>query len=118
MQVDLGTSVKLERVVLRPCHDEFNDIGAGFGFPVRFKVEISDDAQFKKGVATIADRTTQDFANPGTAPVSIPANGQSARYIRVTATRLAPRQNDYILALAELEAIDADGNNRASRPRS
>ena len=37
VQVDLGASAKLDRVVLRPCHDEFNNIGAGFGFPMRFK---------------------------------------------------------------------------------
>ena len=33
VQVDLGVGVKLDRIVLRPCHDEFNNIGAGFGFP-------------------------------------------------------------------------------------
>jgi mono/diheme cytochrome c family protein len=115
VQVDLGVSVKLDRVVLRPCHDEFNDIGAGFGFPVRFKVEVSDDAAFKTGVATIADHTTRDFANPGTAPVIVTANGKSGRYIRVTATKLAPRQNDYILALAELEVLDTEGKNRAAK---
>jgi hypothetical protein len=115
VQVDLGASVKLDRVVLRPCHDEFNDIGAGFGFPVRFKVEVSDDAAFKTGVATIADHTARDFANPGIAPVTAAANGESARYIRVTATKLAHRQNDYILALAELEALDAEGKNRAAK---
>ncbi len=113
VQVDLGTSFRLVKVVLRPCHDEFNNIGAGFGFPVRFKVEVSDDALFKTAVTVIADHTTQDFGNPGTTPVAAKVNDKSARFIRVTATKLAPRQNDYILALAELEAFDADGNNRA-----
>jgi hypothetical protein len=37
VQVDLGQRVKIERVVLRPCYDDFNGIGAGFGFPVRFR---------------------------------------------------------------------------------
>jgi hypothetical protein len=44
VQVDLGRSVVIDRVVLRPCYDDFNKIGAGFGFPVRFKVEASEDA--------------------------------------------------------------------------
>jgi hypothetical protein len=113
VQVDLGASIELDHVILRPCHDEFNSIGAGFGFPVRFKVEICDDAQFKTGITTIADHTTRDFANPGTAPLTANSNGKRARFIRVTATKLAPRQNDYILALAELEAIDMAGSNRA-----
>ena len=36
------------------------------------------------------------------------------RYVRVTATKLAPRQNDFIFALAELEALDAAGKNLAA----
>jgi mono/diheme cytochrome c family protein len=115
VQVDLGASVKLDHVVLRPCHDEFNNIGAGFGFPVRFKVEVSDDSDFKIDVVVIADQTANDFPNPGLTPFTAKAEGKSARYVRVTATRLAPRlANDFILALAELEAIDADGKNLAA----
>jgi cytochrome c553 len=114
VQVDLARPVELERVVLRPCNDDFNNIGAGFGFPVRFKVELSDDPAFKTGVTMVADRTERDFPTPGTAPVSFPAPGKKGRYLRVTATKLASRQNDFMLALAELEAIDADGKNRAA----
>jgi mono/diheme cytochrome c family protein len=112
VQVDLGESVKLDRVVIRPCHDDFNNIGAGFGFPVRFKVELSDDPTFKTS-NMLADETTKDFANPGMAPYSAKAQSKAGRYIRVTATKLSPRQNDYMLALAELEAFDADGKNLA-----
>ena len=34
VQVDLGRSLVIDRVVLRPCYDDFNKIGAGFGFLV------------------------------------------------------------------------------------
>ncbi len=34
VQIDLGREVEISKIVLRPCHDEFNNIGAGFGFPV------------------------------------------------------------------------------------
>jgi mono/diheme cytochrome c family protein len=112
VQVDLNESIKLDRVVIKPCHDEFNNIGAGFGFPVRFTIELSDDPTFKTSVV-IADETAKDFPSPGMAPYTAKAAGRSARYVRVTATKLALRQNDYMLALAELEAIDADGTNRA-----
>jgi len=114
VQVDLGVSAKLDRVVLRPCHDEFNDIGAGFGFPVRFKIELSDDATFQTGVTLVADETAKDFANPGTAPYTTKAEGKTGRYVRVTATKLAPRQDDFIFALSELEALDAEGRNLAA----
>jgi hypothetical protein len=113
VQVDLKHVAALDAVVLHPCHDDFNNIGDGFGFPQRFKVELSNDAEFKKGVTVIVDHTTADVVNPGLQAQKFPANGTTARYVRVTATKLAPRQNDYILALAELEALDERGKNLA-----
>lgn len=113
VQVDLGKSVELDRVVLWGCHDDFNNIGAGFGFPVRFRVEASDDSDFKTSTL-VADRTSADMPNPGVAPQSFAAKGVTGRYVRVTATKLALRQNDYIFALAELEAFDAAGKNVAA----
>ncbi len=113
VQVDLGRSVALGRVVLHPCSDDFNGIGDGFGFPVRFKIEISDDATFKQGVGLVSDYTKEDFANPKLKALSVDAAGRSARFVRVTATKLALRANDYIFALAELNALSADGNNVA-----
>ncbi len=114
VQIDLGASLKLERIVLRPCHDDFNNIGAGFGFPVRFRVELSDDAEFQKGVTIIADETTKDYANPGTTAYTAMAGGKSGRYLRVMATKLAPRQDDFIFALAECEAFDVSNKNVAA----
>ncbi len=111
VQIDLQDSQQIERVLLKPCDDDFNNIGAGFGFPVRFKIEVSDDAGFKTATV-IADETATDFPRPGmTAYAS--AKGAKGRYVRVTATKLAPRQNDFIFALAELEALDATGKNLA-----
>ena len=52
VQVDLGESMKLDRLALKPCHDDFNNIGAGFGFPLRYKIEISDDPTFKTARGT------------------------------------------------------------------
>ncbi len=112
VQVDLGASTKLDRVVLRACDDDFNSIGAGFGFPVRFRIELSDDVDFKQSTVVV-DHTSKDHANPRTAAVSFPADGKAGRYLRVTATLLAPRLNDFIFALAELEAHDATGKNVA-----
>ena len=64
VQVDLGRAVPIGGIVLHPCKDDFNGIGEGFGFPVRFKVEVSDDAAFKVGVALVGDYTEDDVANP------------------------------------------------------
>jgi cytochrome c553 len=111
VQIDLDQAIDLRRVVLRPCHDNFNNIGGGFGFPVRFKVEGALTADFKNA-AQLANRTQTDFPNPNIAPVSFEVKAK-VRFLRVTATQLAARSNDYILALAELEAFDATGKNIA-----
>jgi mono/diheme cytochrome c family protein len=112
VQVDLGSSRTFEQIVLTGCYDDFNQIGAGFGFPVRFKVELADDAEFQKDVRVAVDRTDADVVNPGTEPQVIKVAAQ-ARYVRVTATQLAPRQNDFIFALAELSVLDPSGKNLA-----
>jgi mono/diheme cytochrome c family protein len=114
VQVDLGQSVALDRILLWGCHDDFNHIGAGFGFPVRFKIEVSDAPEFKANVSLVVDCTAADVPNPGVAAQTFSANGATGRYIRVTATKLALRQNDYNFCLAELEAFDTTGKNRAS----
>ena len=114
VQADLGQSAVLDRIVLWGCHDDFNHIGAGFGFPVRFKVEVSDDPAFKANVSVVADHTAADVPNPGVALQTFPAKGAKGRYVRVTATKLALRQNDYNFALAEVEAFDPAGKNLAA----
>ena len=111
VQVDLGKSVTLDRVVLAGVWDDFNGIGAGFGFPVRFRIEASDDAEFGGVPVVIAANDLEDVPNPGTAPQTFSATGKSGRYIRVTATKLAPRQKDYIFALSELQVFDTAGKN-------
>jgi mono/diheme cytochrome c family protein len=113
VQVDLGKATAVDRIVYVGCHDDFNNIGAGFGFPQRFKIELSDDPQFRTGVVTVLDQTAADVVNPGTAPQTVNAGSKSGRYVRVTATKLAPRQGDFMFALAELSVIDAAGKNVA-----
>ncbi len=112
VQLDLGKTVTLKKIVLRPCSDDFAGLGDGFGFPLRYRVEISTNSDFSNA-QVLADKSDADQPNPGITPQTISAGNQFARFIRITATRLALRQNDYILALAEVEAIDAAGNNPA-----
>ncbi len=113
VQVDLGAAVAMESIQYVACSDDFNGIGAGFGFPARFKIEISEDPDFHAGVAVVEDQTAADAPNPGITPRSLSVKGRRARFVRMTATKLAPRQNDYIFALAELSVFDAAGTNAA-----
>jgi hypothetical protein len=113
VQVDLQKPVALRSIVLHPCKDDFNNIGEGFGFPIRYRVEISNDADFRKVVFLVTDHTGDDNPNPRLQAQEFAVRGKEARYIRVTATKLAPRMNDFIFALSELEAIDGTGKNVA-----
>ena len=120
VQVDLGESIEIGRATLVPAHDTFNDIGAGFGFPVRFKVEASDDPEFRAGVKLLWQRYDQtfmtDFPNPGRDVFNTgggAGDGIIGRYVRVTVTKLAPRKDDYMFALAELRVTDRAGKNVA-----
>ena len=112
VQVDLGKPMAIAEIRYVGCHDDFAGIGHGFGFPVRYRIEASDDAKFKDGVQLIESHTAQDVPNPGTSLQTVLTDAK-ARYIRVTATKLAERSNDYIFALAELMAISKDGENVA-----
>lgn len=112
VQIDLGAPKSVAQVRLIPAHDDYAGIGAGFGFPVRFKVEASNDAEFKSGVRLLLDATREDRPNPKSQTVVVDAGGDPLRFVRITATKLAERKNDYILALGEVEVVDdgADEN--------
>ncbi len=113
VEVDLGSAIRSRKVVIRPCHDDFAGIGAGFGFPEEFTVAVSSGED---------EPWTIVFASV-TCPVGHPAQPlvielaetvAPVRRIRLTAQRLAERSGDYILALAELQVLDATGGNLAA----
>ncbi len=110
VEVDLEDSVDASQIVLHACHDEFGGIGAGFGFPVRYQVAV-DSAE---GEMTIVyERLQADVVNPGLEPIVIDLDGRKIRRVRVTATKLAHRKDDYIFALGEVRVLDVEGKNRA-----
>ncbi|TVQ00871.1 MAG: DUF1549 domain-containing protein [Planctomycetaceae bacterium] len=105
VQVDLGQPRSIDHLRLFPAFDRFAGIGAGFGFPAEYRVEVSGGSEFTADQSRLVHETRGPTT--GTVPgrdVRIDVGGEPIRFIRVTATRLAERQNDYIFALAELEA--------------
>ncbi|RCS46407.1 DUF1553 domain-containing protein [Bremerella cremea] len=111
VQINLDHPIELSKIVLHPCYDDFAGIGAGFGFPIRFKIEIAANPQFENA-QLVVDETGHDFPNPllGTYQAE---TRLTAQFIRVTATKLAPRKNDFIFALSEVEVFDASNRNVA-----
>jgi hypothetical protein len=112
VQVDLGRSVPLEAIRLIPARPtDFPDT-PGFGFPSRFRVDVSEDVACRQAV-NVADHTQEDFPNPGDHAYLIRPVGKRARYVRVTAQRLWKRSGDYVFALAELQ-VESGGKNVAA----
>ncbi len=111
VQIELEKPAQIQEIVLTGAHDDYEGIGAGFGFPKRFRVEIADDTAFKKNAQLVSDNTAKDYPNPGVLPIHFGAKGKKARFIRITATKLALRKDDYNFALAELQVIDTKGKN-------
>lgn len=112
VQIDLGEIREVSSLHYVGCYDNFNSIGAGFGFPLRFKIELAAEETFRDK-KLVVDQTATDFANPGTTPQTAKFATTQSRYVRFTATKLAPRQNDYMLVLAELQVFDPQGQNIA-----
>jgi signal transduction histidine kinase len=111
VQVDLGREVPIDEVRLFPARPKDFPARRGFGFPPRFRVEAANEPEFSTPIILL-DQSRDDFENPAENPVFIPVKGVTARFVRVTATRLWARTNDYIFALAELE-VRSGGENVA-----
>ena len=159
VQVDLGTSTDIDHVALHPT-DPFDgpetpdgmpvsavyseepdaiervtvDGPGGFGFPKRYRVEVSDDPDFATST-TVVDRTEEDQTNPGTESVEFDLDDPNGRYVRVTATDLheidpanpagsedSQKKTEYVreerrawqtFTLAGLSVVDADGTDLA-----
>ena len=109
VQVDLGKSAVIDQIRLIPARPtDFPDT-PGFGFPARFRVEVSDHQDLVPA-QVLFDRTAEDCPNPGDNPVVIAAHGARARFVRMTVVRLWERTKDYIFALGELQVFSGTNN--------
>ena len=109
VQVDLGAVKPLEVVRLRaPDHEGV----PGFGFPLRYRVEIADDAGFSQPVM-LDNHSVSDVPNPGATVLEIDGKGKSARFVRITATRLFARPSnpsEFCYALRSVEVLSGGKN--------
>jgi signal transduction histidine kinase len=112
VEVDLGGDAVIDGIHLFPAHPrDFADT-AGFGFPPRFRVT----GRSASGVETVIfDSGEAPYRNPGAAAVILPGTRGAVRYLRVEALELWRRTDDYIFALAELQAWSAGGNVAAGK---
>lgn len=122
VQVDLGSSLPIDAVVLYPASERMypgrDEYYGGEGFPLRFRLDASDDGTFSQS-HSIADFTAQDFPDPGDRITRYAAPARlRARYVRLTTTRLRPvkmafqagtpvDRADFTLTLAKLAVLSS-----------
>ncbi len=111
LQLDLGSVQPLDELRLYPAHPPDFPERPGFGFPVRFRIEVSDDAGFTRS-QRLLDATAGDYINPADNAVIVPAHQLPVRFVRLTATKLWERTDDFVIALSEMEAY-SQGKNAA-----
>jgi hypothetical protein len=124
VQIDLGAARPIDAVKIYPANEKLypgqDKHYAGEGFPVRFRIECSDDAGFRSPTL-IVDHTTANFPNPGGQIQKYTAQGVERRYVRLTATRLmkvaaggfSSVSGGYYLALGKIEVF-SDGKEIAT----
>jgi hypothetical protein len=111
VQVDLGAVIPIDEIRLVPARPtDFPDT-PGFGFPPRFRVELASDAGFQRAIE-VASESHSIGSLAQDEPYVIRPLARAGRFVRVTATRLWKRTDDYVFALAELEVVSS-GVNRA-----
>jgi DUF1680 family protein len=110
VQIDLGESRPIDSVKVYPANEKgfpgHDQDYAGEGFPVRFKIECSNDPEFHNP-APIVDHTDTDYPNPQGLIQQYAAQGATGRYVRLTVTLLmkvaGTVSGGYYLALGKMD---------------
>jgi len=104
---DLGAPKHLDSVNLMPARPQGQnpDFRTPL-FPVRFKVETADNREFT-GATTVVDQTGSDYPSPRNNGCGFPFAGVTARYVRLTVTKLPCWDGqDYGFALGGMAVSD------------
>jgi signal transduction histidine kinase len=115
VQVDLGQELEFDRIVLVPVYVRQNqEFVIGYGFPKRFRVEVSDDPKFENS-QVIEDFSQSEFASPKF-PVQISRPGMRGRYLRIAISQLSEESGHFFAALGELMVLSNNRNIALWRP--
>lgn len=115
VQVDLGEQRTFSAVRLFPARPfNWNEDTPGFGYPVRFRLEASDEEGFGSP-KVLADFSEEDVPSPGEEPQTYEFAPVEARFVRVNVNRLYTRiDGQKLFALAEMQVLDGAGENLAA----
>ena len=106
VQIDLGQTKKIDGVKLLPGVQGWGP--AAGGFPSRFRLEVSNDADFKHSIMYEDYTLKEEFPTPEDVVGTFASKVVNGRYIRLTATTL----RDNKLAMTKIIVL-ADGKDIA-----
>ena len=121
MELELPSAMTVDTLVLAPpLAKGATAVVAGYGFPVRFKVEVFGEDEVPQ---VVLDHTQADFPNPGCYPVIARFPPRAVKRARLTATEPWTADGPEVLAMAEIyllsgslnHAIHAKVNSSSSR---
>ncbi len=106
VQIDLGKEKKISAIKLLPGAQGWG--AASGGFPSHFKLEISNDEDFRHSILYEDWTLKEEFPNPEDAVCTFASKEVSGRYVRLTATTL----RDNKLAMTKISVL-SDGKDIA-----
>ena len=110
VQIDLGAVCPFDTVVVVPAVSQFGGQGtAAYAFPVAFRVDASDDADFDT-FTPLGFITETDLESRRSLPIVVRCSGTKARYLRVTIAQLAQVADRWTFALGEIMVLDGNYN--------
>jgi len=108
--LDMKMTCTIDMIALVPVWLSLRgEAGAGYGFPKRFKVEISDNPEML-GAVTLVDHSQADVPNPGRNPMVMEVQPTQGRFLRFTCLKHASEEGAYFWALEELMALEGNLN--------
>lgn len=114
LQVDLGKERMVDMVVLMPTNLDYRgEQGEGYGFPKRFRVEISNNSDMSDAVVLV-DKSRADVVNPGRYPLVFEVAPTAGRYVRLTSLKQNFDESAYFWALEEMMVLEGKVNVAAS----
>ena len=105
--LDLATNQPMDAVDIMPARPQKTNLDFRTPmYPLRFKVEVANDPHFSDA-KVVVDETESDFPTPRTSSCPFSFTPTTARYVRLTVTRLPCWDaQDYGVALGGLAVFD------------
>ena len=119
VQVDLGSRRSFNAIRLYPSsgHDGWPFPYAFGTFPLRFKLETSDNSDFTHA-NLVADCSTADYPDPKDQITEFPAQGKDGRYVRLTVSRMRaiPKTSTFSFSVSKLAVLSSGKDIAELRP--